>query len=106
MAEFRAFGERLKRLRETAGLTQTELAAAVGKSTITISRLERGVQEPTWPLVLELCRPLGVNCLAFTDADGTPPGDGDAGPAPVPAPPAPAKAKRAATKKNAGGNGR
>jgi hypothetical protein len=32
-----------------------------------VAKLERGVQEPAWPLVLALAKALGVNCLAFTD---------------------------------------
>ena len=32
---------------------------------MTIAKLERGRQEPAWPLVQALCQPLRVNCSAF-----------------------------------------
>jgi hypothetical protein len=37
----------------------------------TVAKLERGVQEPAWPLVLALAKALDVNCLAFTDETNT-----------------------------------
>src|SRR5260370_7419549 len=59
------FGGRLKAVREGAGVSQEELARRAGCSTFTVSRLERGAQEPNWPLVLALARALGVSCEAF-----------------------------------------
>lgn len=59
------FGERLLALREQAGLTQGELADKAGCHGFTISKLERGEQEPAWPLVLALAAALGVSCTAF-----------------------------------------
>jgi hypothetical protein len=32
---------------------------------MTVAKLERGVQEPAWPLVLALAKALGVTCEAF-----------------------------------------
>ena len=39
-------GEALKRLREQRGMSQRELAAAVGVNSATISRLENGQRQP------------------------------------------------------------
>jgi transcriptional regulator with XRE-family HTH domain len=59
------FGDTLSGLRKVNRLSQQELADKVGCNVITISRIERGVQEPAWPLVLRICAALNVNCLAF-----------------------------------------
>jgi transcriptional regulator with XRE-family HTH domain len=59
------FGDRLRVLREAKDLTQRGLAEKAGCFWLTISKLERNLQEPTWPLVLSLCRVLGVRCTAF-----------------------------------------
>lgn len=59
------FAQQLQGLRERAGLTQGELAKRAGCTTMTISKLERAVQEPAWPLVLAIASALGVSCLAF-----------------------------------------
>jgi len=73
-----AFGARLRELREGAGLTQQQLAEAIGSTVRNISRLETGAQEATWPTVLKLCQALGVECTAFTQppADPEPSGRG------------------------------
>ena len=59
------FAQRLKALREAAGLTQAQLAGRADLYPFSVAKLEQGVQEPTWPTVLALARALGVNCLAF-----------------------------------------
>lgn len=64
------FGQRLKELREKAGLTQPELAARAGMNRFGIAKLEQGVREPTWATVQSLARALGVGCSAF---EGTEP---------------------------------
>jgi transcriptional regulator with XRE-family HTH domain len=61
------FGPRLRELRSQAGVTQKELAERAGCNVFTVAKLERGAQEPAWPLVLALAQALGVNCLAFTE---------------------------------------
>jgi transcriptional regulator with XRE-family HTH domain len=67
------FGQRLKRLREERDLTQQELAERSGCHPMTITKLERGVQEPAWPLVLALAKALDVTCEAFSgEATGGP----------------------------------
>jgi transcriptional regulator with XRE-family HTH domain len=59
------FGHRLKRLREERELTQQALAERSGCHAMTVAKLERGVQEPAWPLVLALAKALDVDCKAF-----------------------------------------
>jgi DNA-binding XRE family transcriptional regulator len=66
------FGARLKVLREAAGLSQPELAEKAGCHKFTVSKMERGTQEPAWPLVLTLCDALGVTCEEFRRAPGEP----------------------------------
>jgi transcriptional regulator with XRE-family HTH domain len=72
------FAGRLRELRESAGLTQGQLAEQVGTTVRTISRLETGTQEPTWPTVLKLSDVLGVSCEAFKEepSDSQPKGRG------------------------------
>jgi transcriptional regulator with XRE-family HTH domain len=56
----RVIGERVRQLRRQAGLSVEQLAARVGSSTGTISRLERGqVQGPKHSLLTRLARALG-----------------------------------------------
>lgn len=59
------FGSRLRNVRETKGLTQKQLGEAAGVHVNSIARLERGEQEPAWPIVLDLAKALGVDCTAF-----------------------------------------
>jgi transcriptional regulator with XRE-family HTH domain len=59
------FGGQLKLLREEAGISQAQLAERAGCHLLTISKIERGVHEPAWPLVQALARALGVTCAAF-----------------------------------------
>jgi transcriptional regulator with XRE-family HTH domain len=60
-----SFPQKLRELREAAGLTQKELADRVSISIRQISRLETAAQVATWPTVLSLCKALGVPCTAF-----------------------------------------
>ncbi|MCR4404705.1 MAG: helix-turn-helix domain-containing protein [Candidatus Acetothermia bacterium] len=53
-------GERLKRLRGEAGLSQEALAAKSGLSRVTIARLEAGEQDPHYETLLALARGLGL----------------------------------------------
>ncbi len=72
------FGDRLKELRDAAGMSQTELAKKSGLNQSTISQWEKGSMEPAWSAVMGLSAALGVSCEAFR----------------LPAEPLPAKAKR------------
>lgn len=100
------FGSKLKALRESAGLSQPELAEKAGCNKFTIAKLEQGRQEPAWPLVLSLCEALNVTCEAFKPVPGehvaadlpTPRGRPRKEPTPEAPPPPPAK-KRPRKKK-------
>ena len=59
------FGERLKALREAAGLTQSELSRRSTVPQQTISRYESGLSEAVWSNVLLLAQALEVDCTAF-----------------------------------------
>lgn len=59
------FGGRLRRVRVAAGLSQEQLAERAGCHPMTVAKLERGAQEPAWPLVLALAKALGATCEAF-----------------------------------------
>ena len=63
------FAERLRGLRESAGLSQYALAKRAGVSRQGMSRLEMGEREPTWITVQRIAAALGVSCEAFTDPD-------------------------------------
>ncbi len=63
------FGERLKVLREKAGLSQAELAERAGISQRAISHWELGKREPLISAVQKLCAALGVSCDVFFAKD-------------------------------------
>lgn len=53
-------GDELRAARETAGLTQEELAFKAGLERTYISLLERNLRSPTLDTLIPLCRVLGV----------------------------------------------
>lgn len=55
----RAFGDRLRQLREKAGLPQADLAARMGKQIQAVSRYESGTRVPTLALLYQLAKALG-----------------------------------------------
>ena len=60
------FGEKLRQLREDAGLTQVVLAERLGyKNYGSISLLETGTKKPTAELVLRIARMFGVTTDAL-----------------------------------------
>lgn len=63
------FGERLKELREAAGLSQYALAKKSGVTGQAISKLEKGESEPSWLTVRKLARALGVTVSDFDVGD-------------------------------------
>jgi len=65
-----AFAQRLRALREAAGLTQTELAERAGLHRQAIAKLELSEREPAWSTVVSLADALGVSLDAFRKADG------------------------------------
>jgi transcriptional regulator with XRE-family HTH domain len=63
------FAERLKQLREAAGLSQYALAQKAKISKQAINQLEKGVSEPGWETVRKLARALGVSVAEFDVED-------------------------------------
>jgi transcriptional regulator with XRE-family HTH domain len=59
------FAERLKQLREQAGLSQSELADASGVPVWTLRGYEQGRREPQWDVLFRLCAALKTTCEAF-----------------------------------------
>jgi transcriptional regulator with XRE-family HTH domain len=60
------FAERLRELREGAGLTQAGLAAASGLPLGSIRNYEQGQREPYWQVVFRLAAALKVGPEAFS----------------------------------------
>ena len=65
-------GGRLRELRELAGFTQAELAKLIGVGQNSVSRWERGDQEPQWSACVALSAAIGVPLRAFGEKVGTP----------------------------------
>jgi transcriptional regulator with XRE-family HTH domain len=63
------FSERLRALREDAGLSQYALAKRAGLSKQAISRLELSMNEPVWSTVQLLSAALGISCESFVDPE-------------------------------------
>lgn len=66
------FGGRVRRLRESHGLSQVELAGRVGVSQSNVSAYEGDRQEPKMGILIELARTFGVSldymcCLTNTE---------------------------------------
>lgn len=69
-----SFGERLKSLREVAGVTQYALAKRSGVTAQAISKIEQGDRDPSWSTVVKLAHALGISVADFDVADeGEPP---------------------------------
>jgi transcriptional regulator with XRE-family HTH domain len=83
------FGANLRKVREEKGLSQRELAVTAECNANTIAKLERGEQEPAWPLVLALAKALGVDCTAFNVTPATSSPERSEVERPAPAPPGP-----------------
>jgi DNA-binding XRE family transcriptional regulator len=71
------FGEKLRQLREAAGITQEGLAASSGVNLWTLRGYEQGRREPNWKGAIVLARALGVSCEAFADCEDVTGGDAD-----------------------------
>ena len=67
MSASETFGEKLRELRERAGLTQAELAEKLQTTQMIVSRWERGGRVPTWSAIQKLADALGVSTEAFRD---------------------------------------
>lgn len=67
------FGERLRRLRTEAGLTQAALAQRAGLSLAGVQQLEYGKRDPAFDTLLALAAALGVGLSAFDPPAEPPP---------------------------------
>ncbi len=72
------FAEKLRQLRQTAGLSESGLAARSGVSFGAIHNYGLGLRKPTFRAVLKIARALGVSCEAFAACEdvGAEAGDG------------------------------
>ena len=56
-------GQRVRRLRNSAGLSQDALAGAAGVGRVTLVRLEKGEQTPRFRTLEAIAKALGVGVL-------------------------------------------
>lgn len=56
-----SFGKRVRELRQERGITQEQLAELMGKTTEHISFLERGERSPSFEVIVDLAKSLGVS---------------------------------------------
>lgn len=63
-AAIETFGQRLTRLREDAGLSQSALSRRIGASQSSISQIEAGERSPSYGMLVQLADALGVT-LAY-----------------------------------------
>ena len=63
------FAEKLRQLRQTAGLSEAGLAERSGVSFGAIHNYCLGLRRPTFRAVLKIARALGVTCQAFANCD-------------------------------------
>ena len=61
------FGERLRKVREEANLTQAELSEAVGVSPAAYRNFEQGVNYPRFDIALKICTAVGCKISALDD---------------------------------------
>lgn len=59
------FGDKLRKLRESQGLTQQQLAAMSGRPQQSIGRWEQGKQVPGFDAAQAVCAALGVRTTEF-----------------------------------------
>jgi transcriptional regulator with XRE-family HTH domain len=61
-----ALGAAIKELREEKELKQQALAEAAGIGVAHLSKIERGLGNPTWATVLAIAEALGVSLVALS----------------------------------------
>jgi DNA-binding XRE family transcriptional regulator len=57
---YQSVGEKLKQGREGAGLTQTQMAEAIGLQRTSVTQIEKGVQGAPLHVLYEMCSVLGL----------------------------------------------
>jgi transcriptional regulator with XRE-family HTH domain len=67
-AAIEAFGPRLARLREDAGLSQSALSRRIGTSQSAISQMEAGDRSPSYGMLVQLADALGVTIAYLVGA--------------------------------------
>jgi transcriptional regulator with XRE-family HTH domain len=67
------FAERLRTLREQAGLSQATLAERAGIGVSTLRQFEYGRREPTYGTLVKLAVGLGMSLAVFDRPEGTEP---------------------------------
>lgn len=75
----RRVGARIAAIRRHRGLTQTQVAARIGRSVNAVSSLERGRTTPPFDILLLVGRALGVSARDFFAPLGAEDGDGGDG---------------------------
>jgi transcriptional regulator with XRE-family HTH domain len=63
------FAERLRELRDAAGLSEAKLADASAVSFSAIHQYGLSLRKPSFEAVVKLARALGVDCTAFADCE-------------------------------------
>jgi transcriptional regulator with XRE-family HTH domain len=63
------FAEKLRQLRDGAGLSEAKLAEAAGLTFASVHGYGLGRRTPSFPAVVKLARALGVTCEAFADCE-------------------------------------
>ena len=66
---FVILGNKLKNVRKTRGLTQEELSALSGVSTRHISKIEKGVMNPSYEILTQIAAALGMTPDYFFASD-------------------------------------
>jgi transcriptional regulator with XRE-family HTH domain len=63
------FAEKLRMLRDQAGLSEAKLAKASGVTLASVHEYGLGRRKPSFEAVVKLARALGVTCEAFADCE-------------------------------------
>jgi transcriptional regulator with XRE-family HTH domain len=63
------FGEKLRQLREEAGLSEAKLAERSGVSFGAIHNYGLGIRKPTFAAVVKIAAALGTTCQAFATCE-------------------------------------
>ena len=71
MAGKNVIGQRIKTMRLSRGMTQADLAKAIGQSQASITMYETGKREPDFETLEALADVFNVPMVAFVDGDGT-----------------------------------
>jgi transcriptional regulator with XRE-family HTH domain len=73
------FREKLRQLREAAGLSEAKLAELSGVTFGALHNYGLGIRKPTFAAVVRLAKALGVSCEAFAECSDIAAGDSEIG---------------------------